>query len=418
MHTRLLSTVVLMTVAVVAAAGGATVSPGDRISGFLGDGDSDSLAFYVGSPSSLDVKAKLDKGLGVAFVVVGPDLGEINSAGAVARGLSRKPAIKRLALTQVGTYRLVIEQATGAGAYRLRLKLGKHSPRDIDMTGTPPSSSAARFAASEVTFDPAGTPLAASNIQAAVEEVADVGAAALALAETNELAVVTNSLDIAANAAAIAANAAAVLGVAGDVAALPDLSPDVADLQGRVDALETAPPVAQGLRVLFKDSDILLTAVRENIPSQGGDLWIVDSAQIATVSIAADALSETVLIRTTVQFRPVPSTVSANGATVGVWARIDGEDVRATDSGAKEGATRLDLVTVHPDVLDAMGVPGSLRDDRSFEYTFDVVHHISAAQAAAGFDVSVLAGLSIRENDEDGLLGATLTVESVVILGE
>ena len=93
-------------------AGSATVAAGDRVHGQLGEGESDTLTFFVAAPSSLEVRMRLDASLRVDVLVSAPDGSALDVSTALKKPLSRRPALRSLPLTQAGVYHVVIAQAT------------------------------------------------------------------------------------------------------------------------------------------------------------------------------------------------------------------------------------------------------------------------------------------------------------------
>lgn len=176
MRTRLyaLVTSLLLVAAATAIAAEATVVPGDRIRGRLGDGGSDTLRFVVGAPASLQVKTKLGGDLRVALSLHGPDGDQVVTAHALRNPTSSKPALKGVELRQVGTYRLVVSRTEGTGDYSVKLALKSPRPRDIDLSGAPKAEETMTIDADQVVFSPGGTGLDAGNVQEAVEETVEL----------------------------------------------------------------------------------------------------------------------------------------------------------------------------------------------------------------------------------------------------
>ncbi len=416
------------TLATLSAAGSATVAPGDRISGSLGDGDADSLSFYVGAASSLDVRAKLDKDLRIAFRVVGPGGSEFDVASATQKALTRKPSLRHVALTQVGTYRLVIEQSSGEGEYDLQFRLGKHSPRVIDMTAQPPGGDAAQVLASAVTFDPRETLLSGTTVQAALAEVADaLDGHALVL---DDLAVSLDAANGVIDAVATTVDDAATdieeLLAASDTAAAERtvLSGHIAALGARVEVLESASEGTgnTAASVLVAGGGTVVDAALETVGAT--QKWVIDSTQIASTSIAANQLAHGLVAIVQVTYVASSSDPAGNPGIrfllpekIALWADLGGTVEQLLYTGTTDVFSNITEQELGDDGAAAMGIPDALRT-APLTYTYELAHALTDEQAGNGFDLVIRVGMLATDRDDLSQISASLRIESVLILGQ
>jgi len=363
-----------------AFAADANVAAKDKIRGTLEEFESDSFSIVVSAPSALDVIVELDKDLRVHLLVFGPEGNRLDTDEFIENALGKKPRIRELPITKIGAYRVVIESAVGQGGYELKIKLGNHAPRKIDMDENPPQTKLAAYDSLFSIFDPAGTSLVSKDVQ-------------------NALAELSQRVD-------------------GSSSPLAALRTDPAgEFPSRFDRVSSA------VSLLVAERDIEFAPTRRRIGAT--DMWIVNAEPVAETVVRRLALRKAITIDVTATYVAESSTPETTSDLrdlapdrLAAWAWI-GDRVallKLLDDDA-DAIDAVDETSLDPFSAAAMGVPAALRTQRK-SYRFRLVHVLTQDEIDNGFKLAVEMGMLAMDRTDLGQTGAKLRINNVTISGQ